>query len=119
MPKGKMFKVDEKVKHVVNPPKHTMCHSFPLVSPKSCGASCEFHITEIHSGGTAEDDVHVAEEHVFYCISGRALGKVDGEEFLVEPGCALWVPKGAVHSFKVLGGETFRIGVVFSPARKM
>jgi mannose-6-phosphate isomerase-like protein (cupin superfamily) len=52
-------------------------------------------------------------------MSGRALAKVDGEEMLMEPGCALWVPKGATHSFNVLGGETFRIAVVFSPARKM
>jgi len=119
MPKGKIFKVNEKMQHVVDPPKHKLTHSFPLISPKSCGSQFEFHITEIHSGGAAEDDTHAAEEHGFYCISGRAVGKVDGEEFLMEPGCALWVPKGAVHSFKVLGGETFRIGVIFSPARKM
>ncbi len=119
MPKGKMFKVDEKVQHVVDPPRHTQTNSFPLISPKSCGANFEFHITEIRTGGTAQDDVHGNEEHGFYCISGRALAKVDGEEFLMEPGCALWVPRGATHSFKVLGGETYRIGVIFSPARKM
>ena len=119
MPKGRMFKVDEKMKHVENPPKHTQTNSFPLISPKSCGANFEFHVTEIRAGGTAQDDVHANEEHGFFCISGRALAKVDGEEFLMEPGCALWVPKGAVHSFKVLGGETYRIGVIFSPARKM
>ncbi len=119
MPKGKMFKVDEKVQHVVDPPRHTRTNSFPLISPKSCGANFEFHITEIREDGTAQDDVHANEEHGFYCISGRALAKVDGEEFLMEPGCALWVPRGANHSFKVLGGETYRIGVIFSPARKI
>ena len=120
MPKGKMFKVDEKLQHVVDPPKHKQTNSFPLISPKSCpGAQCEFHVTEIRAGGVAEDDVHPEEDHAFFCISGRALAKVDGEEFLMAPGCALWVPKKAVHSFKVLGGETFRIGVVFAPARKM
>ncbi len=119
MPKGKMFKVDEKMQHVVDPPKHKKCHSFPLISPKSCGAQFEFHVTEIHSGGVAEDDLHQNEDHGFYCISGRAMAKVDGEEMLMEPGCALYVPKGAVHSFKVLGGETFRIGVIFAPPRKL
>ena len=119
MPKGRMFKVNEKAERVVDPPKHTQTNSFPLISPKSCGANFEFHITEIKAGGTAQDDVHANEEHGFYCISGRALAMVDGEEFLMEPGCALWVPKGAIHSFKVLGGETYRVGVIFSPARKV
>jgi mannose-6-phosphate isomerase-like protein (cupin superfamily) len=91
-----------------------------LISPKTCeGAQYEFHITEIRSGGTAQDDVHPNEDHAFFCISGRAKAKVEGEEFLVEPGCALWVPKGAVHNFTVLGGETFRIAVVFAPPRKL
>ncbi len=119
MPKGKMFKVDQNLKFM-EPGKHTLTNSFPLISPKSCpGAQCEFHITEIRPGGTADDDVHANEDHAFFCISGRATAKVDGEEFLMEPGCALWVPKGASHSFKVLGGEVYRIAVVFAPPRKM
>jgi len=120
MAKGKLFKVDHNLKFVENPPKHTLTNSFPLISPKTCeGAQYEFHITEIRAGGTAQDDVHPNEDHCFFCISGRASAKVAGEEFLVEPGCALWVPKGTVHNFTVLGGETFRIAVVFAPPRKM
>ncbi len=120
MPKGKMFKVDEKLNFVENPPKHTLTNSFPLISPKTCeGANFEFHITEIRPGGIAGDDLHLNEDHGFFCISGRAIAKVDGEEFLMEPGCALFVPKNATHSFTVLGGETYRIGVIFAPPRKL
>ena len=119
MAKGKVFKVCE-TSAFVEPAKHTLTHSFPLISPKTCpGAQYELHLTEIRSGGTAEDDVHPNEDHAFFCVSGRAMAKVDGEEMLVEPGCALFVPKGAVHSFKVLGGEVFKIVVVFAPPRKM
>jgi mannose-6-phosphate isomerase-like protein (cupin superfamily) len=119
MAKGKLFKVDHNLKYM-EPAKHTLTHSFPLISPKTCeGAQYEFHITEIGPGGTAEDDVHPNEDHAFFCISGRATAVVEGEQFLVEPGCALWVPKGAKHSFKVLGGEVFRIAVVFAPPRKL
>jgi mannose-6-phosphate isomerase-like protein (cupin superfamily) len=119
MAKGKVFKVCETSTYM-EPAKHTLTHSFPLISPKTCpGAQYEFHITEIRPGGTAEDDVHPNEDHAFYCISGRAMAKVEGEEFLIEPGCALWVPKGSRHSFKVLGGETYKIAVVFAPPRKM
>ena len=120
MAKGKVFNVDHNLKFVENPPKHTLTNSFPLISPKTCeGAQYEFHITEIRAGGTAEDDIHPNEDHAFFCISGRAMAKVGGEEFLMEPGCALWVPKNTVHNFKVLGGETFRIAVVFAPPRKL
>ena len=119
MAKGKLFKVDHNLKYM-EPPKHTLTHSFPLISPKTCeGAQYELHITEIRPGGTAEDDLHLNEDHAFFCISGRAMAAVEGEEFLVEPGCALWVPKNSHHSFKVLGGETFRIAVVFAPPRKL
>lgn len=119
MAKGKVFKVCE-TSAFMEPAKHTLTHSFPLISPKTVpGAQYELHLTEIRSGGTAEDDVHPNEDHAFFCVSGRAMAKVDGEEMLVEPGCALYVPKGAVHSFKVLGGEVFKIVVVFAPPRKM
>jgi len=119
MAKGKMFKVDHNAKFM-EPAKHSLTNSFPLIGPKTCeGAQYEFHITEIKPGGTADDDTHALEDHGFFCISGRAMARVDGEEFLMEPGCALYVPKTAHHSFKVIGGEVFRIGVIFAPPRKL
>src|SRR4030042_3903086 len=114
MAKGKLIKIDHNLKFVETPPKHPLTNAFPLISPKTCeGAQYELHITEIRAGGTAQDDLHPDEDHAFFCISGRAMAKVEGEGFLVEPGCGLWVPKNTVHSFNVLGGETFRIAVVF------
>jgi mannose-6-phosphate isomerase-like protein (cupin superfamily) len=116
---GKMFQIHKDMEWKVDPPKHTKTAAYPLVNPKTCpGAQFEFHITEISPGGVAADDVHPDEDHMFWCFSGRAKATVDGEEFLVEPGCALWVPKGAVHSFDpIYGGEVFRIGVIFAPPR--
>lgn len=117
---GKMFKIDKDSEWKVDPPKHTKTNAYPLVNPKTApGCTFEFHITEISPGGVAADDVHPGEDHLFYCLSGRAWGKIEGEEFLVEPGCALWVPQGCVHSFDVIGGEVFRIGVWFSPPRNI
>jgi len=89
-----------------------------MVNPKVCpGAQVEFHLTEITKDGAALDDIHPNEDHVFYVLSGRATAKVGDEEFLCEPGDALWVEKNTVHNFTVLGGETFRICVVFAPPR--
>ena len=115
---GKLFKIKEGTQFVADPPQHKKTYAYPLVNPKTCpGAQLEFHVTEIQKDGAALDDVHPNEDHVFYVISGRATAKVGNDEYLCEPGDALWVPKGETHNFTVLGGETFRIGVVFAPAR--
>jgi mannose-6-phosphate isomerase-like protein (cupin superfamily) len=101
-----------------DPPKHEVTRGWPLVNPKSCpGAQLEFHVTEIQPEGVALDDVHENEDHVFFVLSGRAMAKVGDNDFLVETGDALYVPKGIVHNFRIQGGEVFRIAVVFAPAR--
>ncbi|MGZ4199445.1 MAG: cupin domain-containing protein [Thermoleophilia bacterium] len=115
--KGKVCNV-KGVEFKANPPKHEVTRGWPLVNPKSCpGAQLEFHITEIQPEGGALDDVHEKEDHVFYVLSGRAMAKVGDDDFLVEPGDALYVPKNTVHNFRIQGGEVFRIAVVFAPAR--
>jgi mannose-6-phosphate isomerase-like protein (cupin superfamily) len=106
------------VEYKQDPPKHEVTRGWPLINPKSCpGAQLEFHVTEIQPEGGALDDVHENEDHVFFVISGRAKAKVGDKDFDVEPGDALYVPKGTVHNFHVQGGESFRIAVVFAPAR--
>ncbi len=115
--KGKVCNV-KNVEFKANPPKHEVTRGWPLVNPKACpGAQLEFHITEIQPEGAALDDVHEKEDHVFYVLSGRAMAKVGDDDFLVEQGDALYVPKNTVHNFRIQGGEVFRIAVVFAPAR--
>jgi mannose-6-phosphate isomerase-like protein (cupin superfamily) len=101
-----------------DPPKHEKTRGWPLVNPKSCpGAQLEFHVTEIMPDGAALDDVHLAEDHVFYVLNGRATARVGDDLFEVGPGDALYVPKNTLHNFAIVGGEVFRIAVVFAPAR--
>ena len=116
---GKLMKITRDSTWVVDPPLHEGTHSFPLVNPKTCpGAQFEFGITEFRPGvGRALDDLHPNEDHVFYVLSGKGNFTVAGEVHSVEPGDALWVPKGTVHSFEHVGGETCRLAVVFAPAR--
>jgi mannose-6-phosphate isomerase-like protein (cupin superfamily) len=115
--RGKVCRVKD-VEFKANPPQHEVTRGWPLVNPKSCpGAQLEFHITEIQPEGGALDDLHEKEDHVFYVLSGRAMAKVGDDDFLVEQGDALYVPKNTVHNFRIQGGEVFRIAVVFAPAR--
>jgi mannose-6-phosphate isomerase-like protein (cupin superfamily) len=116
-PRGKVCNVRD-VEFKPNPPKHEVTRGWPLINPKTCpGAQLEFHITEIQPEGAALDDVHEKEDHVFYVLSGRAMAKVGADDFLVEQGDALYVPRNTVHNFRIQGGEVFRIAVVFAPAR--
>jgi mannose-6-phosphate isomerase-like protein (cupin superfamily) len=116
-PKGAVFN-QQSVEFKQDPPQHEKTRGWPLVNPVSCpGAQLEFHVTEIMPDGAALDDVHPDEDHVFYVLSGRAHAQVGDDEFDVEPGDALYVPKNTLHNFTILGGEVFRIAVVFAPAR--
>ena len=116
---GKVCKV-QGIDFKQDPPQHLKTRGWPLVNPKSCpGAQLEFHITEIQPEGGALDDLHEKEDHVFYVLSGCAMAKVGDDDFEVETGDALYVPKGLMHNFEIVGGEVFRIAVVFAPARNI
>jgi mannose-6-phosphate isomerase-like protein (cupin superfamily) len=117
---GRLCRVTGESPWVADVPNHMGYRCTPMVNPQTCpGAQLEFHLGEFRpDGGRALDDVHPSEDHVFYVLSGRATAKVDGQVHVLEPGDALWVPKGETHNFEVIGGETFRVLVVFSPARR-
>ena len=51
------------------------------------------------------------------CSPAAPRPQVGDDEFEVEPGDALYVPKNTLHNFTIHGGEVFRIAVVFAPAR--
>ena len=118
-PRGAVFN-PRNVEYRQDPPKHELTRGWPLVNPRACpGAQLEFHVTEIQPEGAALDDVHPDEDHVFYVLSGNARAQVGEDSFEVSPGDALYVPKNTLHNFAVLGGEVFRIAVVFAPARNI
>jgi len=116
--RGFVAKITKDTPFVKDPKGHVVTKAYPMINPKSCpGAQMEFHITEIYPEGAALDDIHPDEDHVFYVLSGRAMAKVGDDDFLVEPGDALYVPKNTIHNFRIVGCEVFRIGVMFAPPR--
>jgi mannose-6-phosphate isomerase-like protein (cupin superfamily) len=91
-----------------------------MVSAQTCpGAQLEFYVGEFEPGvGRAIPHVHAREDHVFYVLSGRATAKVGDELHRLQPGDALWIPRGETHDFDVIGGETFRVIAIFAPPRQ-
>ena len=116
---GKVCRVTKDSPWITQVANHEGYRLTPMVSAGTCpGAQLEFYVGEFAPDiGRALDHVHADEDHVFYVLSGRATAKVGDEIHTLEPGDALWVPKGEVHNFDVIGGETFRVIAIFSPAR--
>lgn len=96
----------------VCPPRRTNTEAFVLANKAAVGCeSIEFFLAEIRPGGEAEEGVHPVSEHAYFIISGRGQAKVEGEEFIVEPGDCLYIPLGAKRGIKPIGGQTLRFAV--------
>ncbi len=116
---GKLCRVDKDRVWITEVPHHLGYRLTPMVSPDLCpGAQLEFYIGEFRpDDGRAVGHAHALEDHIFYVLSGRATAKVGDEIHCLEPGDALWIPRGETHDFNVVGGETFRVIAIFAPAR--
>jgi len=63
---------------------------------------------------------HEDQEEVYYCISGNGTvwyGE-DKKETAIEPGVALWIPRGVEHAVRNTGDEQLIIAFFLAPGRK-
>jgi mannose-6-phosphate isomerase-like protein (cupin superfamily) len=111
---ARLIKVDE-MEAITDIPKHRQCCGYILV-PQDTGVSFSFSLAEIFPGGEAEPDVHEGREHCFFVLSGLGKAKVNGKEFIVKHSECLWIPPGAEHEIRPVGGQTLRFLVVTFPA---
>ena len=54
-------------------------------------------------GGGPPPHRHLAEDELFIVVSGREEYLIDGTWTAVEPGAVVYVPRGAVHTFRNVG----------------
>lgn len=115
--KARLFRITEDTEFIRNPPRHEGAVSYRMITPDTCpGASLKFFISEIANvGGKVLPEVHANDDHVFYVLSGRAVVTVDDEEFRVQPGDCLYIPKNTTHSLVPIGGENYRAAVLLVP----
>jgi mannose-6-phosphate isomerase-like protein (cupin superfamily) len=55
------------------------------------------------------------EDELYYVVGGRATVRVGGEDRLVAPGSAIFVPAGVEHHFHSITAE-LQVLVIFAPA---
>jgi mannose-6-phosphate isomerase-like protein (cupin superfamily) len=60
--------------------------------------------------------VHTREDESFICLAGRLEVSLGGEEFVIEPGDYLYLPRDVVHTFRNPFEDEARVTSVVSPA---
>jgi quercetin dioxygenase-like cupin family protein len=73
------------------------------------------HVSEMKPGGAAFRHTHETSEQIYIVLSGKAEMVVGGQAFKVARGDAVYIPANIEHEAKVIGKETFKTIVVFSP----
>lgn len=67
------------------------------------------------AGAAHKKHVHTEADEILYGIRGRGAQGIGDKEYLVEPGVAIFIPKGAVHWMRNLSGdEPFEIVGVYA-----
>jgi len=114
MAKGKLVKVNQL--DAICPPKHVNTDIWVMISKETVGAEkVMLSLAEIHPGGAAEEDSHPGSEHGLFMISGVGEAFVGDRQYIVNPGECLWIPPGAKHGIKPVGGQTIRMVVFTAP----
>lgn len=60
--------------------------------------------------------IHTREDESFLCIAGRLDVHLDGEDFVIEHGDYLFLPRNVVHTFRNSSNAEARVISVVSPA---
>ena len=76
-----------------------------LVNTMEAGLNCNY---------TGEGHSHDV-EHCLYVLSGRGGISVDGKIYNLEPGCAVFIPKGAMHYVFADVVEDLKYIIIYSP----
>ena len=97
------------------PPKHHNTDAFTVIGQDTGAKNFVLFLTEVHPGGEAELDVHEGREHCYLVLSGVGEAQVNGKKFVLNPAECLWIPPGAEHGIKPIGGQTLRFAVVTAP----
>lgn len=98
-------------------PGHAKTESYEIITKNTVGAKhIEFYLSEMHPGGEAEESIHPISEHGYFMISGVGEATVEGKKFTIRPNECLYIPPGAKHGIKPIGGP-IRVIVFMAPPR--
>jgi quercetin dioxygenase-like cupin family protein len=86
-----------------------------LVHAEDTGGMFGVISAEIPVGSGPPPHIQTLEDKLFYVIVGKILLKTNKGDFEASAGSALFVPRGTMHYFKVIGDETAQILMILAP----
>lgn len=99
-----------------SPAHHTGTVNRRLIGRNNVGAEqIEVVLGVIEPGHGALPHAHPHIEQVCYVLEGRARAEVNGETCELGPGDCCFFPPHAPHVFTVIGTETVKVLVIYSP----
>ena len=79
-----------------------------------------FLVGDFAPGEGLDSHDHPVQEEVYYVLEGKGTvwyGE-DKKETPIEPGLAIWIPRGVEHAVRNTGDEQLRIAFFLAPGRK-
>ena len=99
--------------HIPEPNKRVIKH---MVAPWTMGSKNLWVGTStVEPGNETNAHSHDVNEEVFYCVSGRGIMIVDGEEREYVPGTVVYCPPGTVHQVVNTGDIPLKSVCAVSP----
>lgn len=99
----------------IQPPGHYGAFSKLLVGAPQGSRQLDFRLSVYPPRGCTDEHAHEEVEQIFYVIAGDALFRLDGTDFHLGPGKAVFVPPGTHHSIMCNGTQNLEFIVVTSP----
>ena len=99
-----------------SPDAHAGTVNMRIIGQETVGArNVELVLGIIDPGGQAEPHFHTDIEQVIYLREGRVEVGIRGEKEKMEPGDAVYFPRGEKHQVDVLGDQPARLLVIYAP----
>jgi quercetin dioxygenase-like cupin family protein len=87
-----------------------------LLGPTNSDArNLAFGVAEFPPSTLAAAHTHAREEEIIFILSGSGAILAAGQELVLEPGVAVFIPPATEHQIRVDEGEQLRLVTLFSP----
>ena len=77
----------------------------PALKASATSTGGAFTLIESRTDGGAPPHVHAREDEAMYVLDGRIVVHVGDDEFTVEAGGFVFMPRGVLHDWDVVGGH--------------
>jgi mannose-6-phosphate isomerase-like protein (cupin superfamily) len=99
------------------PLRHGRGEVMTLVGPETGQRPMDVHMISIRAGTPVGPyHFHSASDIVYVVVEGRVRARIDGKQYVLEPGDAAFIPAGVRHAAHNVGTGEVRMVEIYAPA---